>query len=279
MLACENIIEHIASYLQIDPLSIRRLNLYKEGDVTTYGQRLEQWNVPRLLDELIESSDLVQRQKAVEQFNRANNYRKRGLTVIPNKFSIGYMVPFMNQAGALALIYKDGSVLLSHGGIEIGQGLHTKMIAIAAESLRCDIDCIRVSETATDKVPNASATVGSNASDLNGMAVQIACEQLRERLDTLLVDGDASVSWKDLVKRAYFSRIDLCARGFYSAPGKFEFDLANNRAHSNYFTQGAAVTEVELDVLTGDWHLLRVDIIMVDLVLARIVQRWHLTSF
>jgi xanthine dehydrogenase molybdopterin-binding subunit B len=117
MLACENIIEHIATYLKVDPLVIRHLNLYKEGDLTHYGQPLEQWNVPRLLDELVKSSDFVQRQKNVEEFNHANTYRKRGLTIVPSKFSIGFLAPFLNQAGALVLIYKDGSVSLNHGGM------------------------------------------------------------------------------------------------------------------------------------------------------------------
>jgi xanthine dehydrogenase molybdopterin-binding subunit B len=145
----------------------------------------------------------------------------------------------------------------------MGQGLHTKMIAIAAEVLRCDIDRIRISETSTDKVPNASVTAGSNSSDLNGMAVRLACEHLREKLDTLLVGDNVNIPWEGLIKQAYFARIDLCAHGFYSAPGKFELDFSQNRAHHSYFTQGAAVTEVELDTLTGDWHLLRVDILMV----------------
>jgi xanthine dehydrogenase molybdopterin-binding subunit B len=145
----------------------------------------------------------------------------------------------------------------------MGQGLHTKMIAIAAEVLRCDIDRIRISETSTDKVANASTTAGSNSSDLNGMAVRFACEQIRERLDTLLVGENVNMPWEGLIKQAYFSRINLCAHGFYSAPGKFELNFAENRAHTKYFTQGAAVTEVELDTLTGDWHVLRVDIHMV----------------
>jgi xanthine dehydrogenase/oxidase len=119
MLACETVVEHVAAYVKVDPLVIRRLNLYKEGDLTHYGQRLEQWNVPRLLDELVISSDFVQRQKSVEAFNRANNYRKRGLSIVPNKFIIGFAVPFLNQAGALVLIYKDGSVVVNHGGISI----------------------------------------------------------------------------------------------------------------------------------------------------------------
>jgi xanthine dehydrogenase/oxidase len=119
MLACETVVEHVAAYVKVDPLVIRRLNLYKEGDLTHYGQRLEQWNVPRLLDELVISSDFVQRQKSVEAFNRANNYRKRGLSIVPNKFTIGFAAPFLNQAGALVLIYKDGSVVVNHGGISI----------------------------------------------------------------------------------------------------------------------------------------------------------------
>jgi xanthine dehydrogenase/oxidase len=263
MLACETIVEHVASYLKRDPFTIRSHNLFKEGDTTHYGQVLEQWNVPRILDELTKSSDFIQRQTNVKEFNRQNLYRKRGISMIPNKFGIGFTVQFLNQAGALVHIYKDGSVLLTHGGIELGQGLHTKMISIAAEVLGCNVDRIRISETATDKVHNISPTGGSVSSDLNGMAVKDACEQIRQRLDTLITDNNVSISWEDLVKQAYFARVDLCARGFYRTPNMFDADFTQNRANYNYFTQGAAVTEVELDVLTGDWHLLRVDILMV----------------
>ncbi|CAF1001889.1 unnamed protein product [Rotaria sp. Silwood1] len=262
MLACETIVEHIAAYLKCDPFTIRCLNLFKEGDVTHYGQILELWNVPRILDELTKSSDFIQRQINVKEFNRKNMYRKRGISMIPVKFGIGFTVQYLNQAGALVHIYKDGSVVISHGGVELGQGLHTKMIAIAAEILACDVDRIRISETATDKVHNSSPTVGSVSSDLNGMAVRHACEQIRQRLDTLIVDNNVHISWEDLIKQAYFARLDLCARGFYIIPNMFDADFTKNQANFNYFTQGAAVTEVELDVLTGDWHLLRVDILM-----------------
>ncbi|CAF3626478.1 unnamed protein product [Rotaria socialis] len=262
ILASENIIEHIASYLKMDPFNIRQLNLFKEGDTTHYGQILEHWNVPRILNEIITSSDLVTRQKQVDEFNRTNIYRKRGISIIPTKFGIGFLLRFLNQAGALVHIYKDGSVLVSHGGIEMGQGLNTKMIAIAAEVLGCGVHRIRISETASDKVPNASSTGGSVSSDLNGMAVKHACEQLRERLNTLIVDNNAEISWENLVTQAYFSRLDLCAHGFHATPNMFDYDLSQNRAQYNYFTQGAAVSEVELDTLTGDWHILRVDILM-----------------
>lgn len=263
MFACETIVEHVAAYLKCDPFSVRCLNLFKEGNMTHYGQVLELWNVPRILDELKESSDFIQRKSNVEEFNKKNPYRKRGISMIPVKFGIGFPAQFLNQAGALVHVYKDGSVVISHGGIELGQGLHTKMIAIAAEVLDCDIDQVRISETSTDKSHNQSPTGGSISSDINGMAVKHACQQIRERLDTLCMDENVKLSWKDIVQRAYYSRIDLCARGFYATPNMFDMDFSKNTANYNYFTQGAAVTEVELDVLTGDWHLLRVDILMV----------------
>lgn len=268
MLACETVVEHVAAYLKHNPYDIRCLNLFKEGDTTHYGQVLELWNVPRILDEITKSSDFIQRQTNVKEFNQQNKYRKRGISLIPNKFGIGFTVQYLNQAGALVHIYKDGSVLVSHGGVELGQGLHTKMISIAAEVLDCNIDRIRISETATDKIHNVSPTGGSISSDINGMAVKHACEQLRQRLDTLINDNNVqNISWEDLIKKAYFARVDLCARGFHVTPNMFDMDFSQNRANYNYFTQGAAVTEVELDVLTGDWHLIRVDILMVSKIL------------
>ncbi|CAF4473070.1 unnamed protein product [Rotaria sp. Silwood2] len=262
MLACETIVEHVAAYLKCDPFDIRRINLFKEGDTTHYGQVLEQWNVPRILDELNKSSDFIQRQNNVEEFNQKNMYRKRGISMMPVKFGIGAPNEFYDQAGALVHVYKDGSVVISHGGVEMGQGLNTKMIAIAAEILSCGVDRIRISETATDKVHNATVTGGSVSSDRNGMAVKHACEQIRQRLDSLIVDKNVNISWKDLVKQAYFARLDLCARGFHPILNLFDANFTKNQTKYSYFTQGAAVTEVELDVLTGDWHILRVDILM-----------------
>lgn len=237
-------------------------NLFKEGDRTHYGQTLECWNIPRIVDELIQSSQFKQRQIQMKQFNELNPYRKRGICLIPNKFGIGFVVNFLNQAGALVHIYKDGSVVLCHSAVEIGQGIHTKMIFIASEILRCNVDRIRISETATDKSHNMSPTGGSISSDLNGMAIQDACQQLRQRLDSIEKCSNSDLSWEDLIQQAYYQRIDLCARGFYKTPNMFDMDLTQNRATYNYFTQGAAVSEVELDVLTGDWHLIRVDILM-----------------
>ena len=146
----------------------------------------------------------------------------------------------------------------------MGQGLHTKMISVAAEVLRCDVNRIRISETSTDKVPNTSPTAASVSSDLNGMAVQDACEQLRHRLDRFIEETrEDQLPWNELVDRAYLQRVDLSAHGFYATPEMIDADFTQNRAKFNYFTQGAAVSEVELDTLTGDWHLRRVDILMV----------------
>ncbi|CAF2816169.1 unnamed protein product [Rotaria sp. Silwood2] len=262
LFGCETIVDHIATYLKLDPLIIRRLNMYKEGDLTHFGQPLERWNIPRLMDELVKSSDFIQRQKSIEEFNKLNTYRKRGITILPTKFGIAFTSKFLNQAAALVHIYKDGSVLVSHGGTEMGQGLHTKMVSVAAEVLGCNVNRVRISETATDKVANTSPTAASASSDLNGMAIRIACEQIRERLNKLLVDDDANLSWENLIKKAYFSRIDLCAHGYYATPDPLGADFPQNRANFNYFTQGAATAEVELDTLTGDWHILRADILM-----------------
>ena len=146
----------------------------------------------------------------------------------------------------------------------MGQSLYTKMISIAADVLRCDVNRVRISETSTDKVANTSATAGSVTSDINGMAVQNACEQIRQRLDKFILDKDAAnLSWEELIQKVYLARIDLSAHGFYATPHMIEMDLPHDKASFNYFSQGAAVVEVELDTLTGDWHLLRVDILMV----------------
>ncbi|CAF0786586.1 unnamed protein product [Adineta steineri] len=262
LFGCETIVDHIATHLKLDPLVIRRLNMYREGDITHFKQPLERWNIPRLMDELLISSDFNQRQKSIEEYNKLHTYRKRGITILPTKFGIAFTAKFLNQAGALVHIYKDGSVLVSHGGTEMGQGLHTKMISVAAEALSCDVDRVRISETATDKVPNTSPTAASASSDLNGMAIRIACEEIRERLNKVAANYNTNLSWEDLIKKAYFSRISLSAQGFYATPEPLGADFANNEVHFNYFTQGAAVSEVELDTLTGDWHILRADILM-----------------
>lgn len=192
---------------------------------------------------------------------RQHRWRKRGMSVIPTKFGIAFTEKFLNQAGALVLIYMDGSVLLSHGGTEMGQGLHTKMLQVASRTLGVDIAKIHISETSTDKVPNTSATAASAGSDLNGMAVLQACEILSKRLQPYR-EKNPKGKWEDWVSTAYFDRCGLSATGFYATP-EIGYDFKNNIGKPfNYFTYGVACTEVEIDCLSGDHQAIRTDIVM-----------------
>lgn len=192
---------------------------------------------------------------------RQHRWRKRGISVIPTKFGIAFTEKLLNQAGALVLIYVDGSVLLSHGGTEMGQGLHTKMIQVASRALGVDISKIHISETSTDKVPNTSATAASAGSDLNGMAVLEACETLKKRLQPY-INKNPDGKWEDWVSAAYVDRVSLSATGFHATPD-IGYDFKNNVGKPfNYFTFGAACSEVEIDCLSGDHQVIRTDIVM-----------------
>ncbi|XP_021921362.1 xanthine dehydrogenase isoform X2 [Zootermopsis nevadensis] len=261
MFFAENMIRHIASYLEKDPLEISSMNLYKEGDTTHYNQPLEHCTVRRCWDECLERADYNSRKMKVDEFNRQNRWKKRGMSVVPTKFGISYTLLFLNQSGALVLIYDDGSVLVSHGGTEMGQGLHTKMIQVASRALDISADFIHIAETSTDKVPNTSATAASCGSDLNGMAVLDACETLRKRLEPFKA-ANPKGKWVDWVRAAYCERVSLSATGFYSTPG-IGYDISKNEGIPfKYFTYGAACSEVEIDCLTGDHQVLRTDIVM-----------------
>ena len=169
----ENIVSNVASYLKMDPLVVRSLNLYQEGDRTHYNQTLDHCTLERCWSECRVSSRLDERRSSIDSFNQANRYKKRGIAMVPTKFGIAFTALFLNQAGALVHIYKDGSVLLTHGGTEMGQGLHTKMIQVASRALGVPVEDIFISETSTDKVPNTSPTAASVGSDINGMAVLV----------------------------------------------------------------------------------------------------------
>lgn len=173
MMFTENIFDQISDKINMDPVRLREINMYKEGDQTHYGQVLEYCTVPRCWSECKESSDYSRRRLEVEAFNKENRWKKRGLSLIPTKFGIAFTALFLNQAGALVMVYRDGSVLISHGGTEMGQGLHTKMIQVASRAMKISSDKIHIMETSTDKVPNTSATAASAGSDLNGMAVLV----------------------------------------------------------------------------------------------------------
>lgn len=261
MFVTENIIRQIADYLELDVVKLSELNLYKEGDFTHYNQQLINCTLDRCWRECLTSSRYNERIIEVQRYNRENRFKKKGLAVVPTKFGISFTVLTLNQAGALVHIYTDGSVLISHGGTEMGQGLHTKMIQVASRVLKVNPDKIHIVETATDKVPNTSATAASAGSDLNGMAVMNACEQIMKRLQPI-IDSNPKSSWEDWIKAAYNQRISLSASGFYRTPNiGYSFDT-NSGNPFNYFTYGVACTEVEIDCLTGDHEILRTDIVM-----------------
>ncbi|KAG2484282.1 hypothetical protein HYH03_016926 [Edaphochlamys debaryana] len=252
-------IEQIAKTVGKPDAAIRSLNMYNEGDTTHFGQVLEACRARACWDKVMADSDYDRRMAAVEAFNAEHRWRKRGLAATPTKFGISFTTKFLNQAGALVHVYLDGSVLVTHGGVEMGQGLHTKMAQIAAQALNVPLSKVFISETSTDKVPNASPTAASASSDMYGAAVLDACRQINERLEPYKSKLAEGGSWKDVVNAAYLSRVDLSAHGFYITPDITGF--GGNRPF-NYFCFGAAVSEVELDVLTGDMQVLRSDLVM-----------------
>ncbi|XP_072388344.1 xanthine dehydrogenase-like isoform X1 [Diabrotica undecimpunctata] len=261
MFLAENIAQHIADYLRIDPVIVSELNMYHEGDITYYNQKLENCTLRQCWRECMESSNFHKRRRNIREFNRLNKYKKRGISIIPTKYGICFTGTYLNQAGVLVLIYTDGSVLISHGGIEMGQGLHTKMIQVASRALGVPVENIHISETATDKVPNTSATAASTGSDLNGMAVVNACDKLNERLKPYK-EANPEASWEDLIKTAYLDRVSLAATGFHKTPDLgYNFETGEGRLF-NYFTYGAACSEAEIDTLTGDHKVLRTDVVM-----------------
>ncbi|XP_029282570.1 xanthine dehydrogenase/oxidase isoform X2 [Cottoperca gobio] len=261
MMVTESWITDVAQTLGRPAEEVRRLNLYVEGQSTPYNQMLGQFTLDRCWDECLSRSGYQQRHAAVNLYNKQNRWTKRGLAIVPTKFGISFTALFLNQAGALVHIYADGSVLLTHGGTEMGQGLHTKMVQIASRVL--DIPCskIHISETSTNTVPNTSPTAASASSDLNGAAVQNACEILATRLEPFKTKNPKGL-WEDWVKAAYFDRVNLSANGFYKTPDLgYAFDSNSGRAF-NYFTYGVACSEVEIDCLTGAHKNLSTTIVM-----------------
>ncbi|XP_037751532.1 xanthine dehydrogenase/oxidase isoform X2 [Chelonia mydas] len=240
---------------------VRKLNLYNEGDLTHFNQKLEGFTLRRCWEECLVNSKYDARRKLIDEFNRQNRWKKRGIAIIPTKFGISFTLSFLNQAGALVHVYTDGSVLLTHGGTEMGQGLHTKMIQVASRTLGIPTTSIHLSETSTNTVPNTSATAASVSTDLNGMAVFRACETILERLKPFKRSNPKG-SWKDWVGAAYIDCVSLSATGFYRIPD-LRYDYEKNEGNPfNYFSYGVACSEVEIDCLTGDHKNLRTDIVM-----------------
>jgi xanthine dehydrogenase/oxidase len=271
MMVMEHILEHAAHVLNIDPVQIRSTNMYPpptSGEsATPYGQSVDTERIHRLWSEVFEKSNYKERKRQVDEFNQKNRFKKRALSVIPTKFGISFTASFLNQGGALVHIYHvDGSVLISHGGIEMGQGLHTKVAQVAASELGVELEKVFIAETSTDKVPNSSATAASVGSDLYGMAVKDACRQLRERLDKFREEkrkqGIEYKTWVELVDAAYHFTVNLSAQGFYRTPDLY-MDWEAGRGHPfSYFTYGAACSQIEVDTLTGDFNIQQTDIVM-----------------
>lgn len=262
MFIAETYMEEIADHLSIPVERLREINMYKPHEITHFNQELKDWYVPLMYQQILKGADYEERRKAVEQFNHEHKWKKRGLAIIPTKFGISFTAIFLNQAGALVHLYHDGSVLVAHGGTEMGQGLHTKMTMIAAQALGVPLSDVYVSETATNTVANTSSTAASASSDLNGYAIYNACEQLNERLQPYKEKLGKDAKMKDLVHAAYFDRVNLSANGFYKTPDIGYMWGPNTGQMFFYFTQGVTAAEVEIDTLTGDWTCLRADIKM-----------------
>jgi xanthine dehydrogenase large subunit len=291
MAGMETVIDCIARYLKKDAALIRRLNFYgmTENNTTHYGQEVELNRLPEMYDQLLASSEYTSRRKAVQQFNAENEFYKKGIAFTPVKFGISFTTSFLNQAGALVNIYKDGSVLINHGGTEMGQGLNTKIMQIAAAELGVNSQHIKVNATNTSKVPNTSATAASAGTDLNGMAVKNAIDALKERIAAVIADEfskknehakshawdlvfaddkisdrqypERTISFAEAMPIVHFNQVSLSAAGFYRTPD-IGWDKATGWGKPfNYFAFGMCVSEVLVDTLTGFYKNLRTDIL------------------
>ena len=284
MLVIEDILGRCAPLLGIDadgtaPAQLLQRRVRARRTASRCGTRS---GSPRSWQQVIENGDVVARQHEIAEFNAAHEHTKRALAITPVKFGISFNLTAFNQAGALVHVYKDGSVLINHGGTEMGQGLHTKMLQVAATTLGIPLHKVRLAPTRTDKVPNTSATAASSGADLNGGAIKNACEQIKARLldvagsqlginaaDVRIVDGvarglgtsDACVEWDDLVRTAYFQRVQLWAAGYYRTEGLHWDSSVMQGTPFKYFAYGVAASEVEVDGFTGAYRTRRVDIV------------------
>ncbi len=284
MMIIERAMDDIARVVGKDPLDVRLQNLYRPGaDKTHYDQTVETETLPLLLNQLIESSEYRLRREEISAFNQQSPILKKGLALTPVKFGISFTAQHLNQAGALIHVYTDGSIQVNHGGTEMGQGLNTKVAQIVAEEFQVHIDTITLTATRTDKVPNTSPTAASSGTDLNGKAAQAAAQIIKQRLIDFLMEkhavaaddiqfadshvhvktaeGTLSVSFPDLCQQAYFARVSLSSTGFYKTP-KIWYDRDNAKGRPFfYYANGASVSEVIVDTLTGEYRVLRADLL------------------
>jgi xanthine dehydrogenase large subunit len=281
IIAAERWIEDIAYALGKDPLEIRKANFYgtTTNNMTPYHQVVEDNIIHRIVDELEESSDYQKRRADILVFNKTSPILKKGIALVPVKFGISFTATWHNQAGALVHVYRDGSIHLSHGGTEMGQGLHIKVAQVLADAFGVPLDRVKITASNTGKVPNTSATAASSGTDLNGMAAWDGARQIKERLIAHAAEkyqlqpsevvwegagvraGAHYVGFDDLVMSAYMARVQLSAAGFYKTP-KIHWDRTTGRGHPfYYFSYGAAVAEVTIDTLTGEYQFDRADVL------------------
>ncbi|OUS38902.1 xanthine dehydrogenase molybdopterin binding subunit [Rhodobacterales bacterium 56_14_T64] len=300
MVGIERVMDHIAHDLGLDPVAVRQLNYYdapgadqggaapqtprsisgkKKDNTTPYGMPVSDFELHGMTAQLLESSDYVARKAEIAEWNKGQDQLKRGIGFSPVKFGISFTLTHLNQAGALVHVYQDGSVHLNHGGTEMGQGLFQKVAQVAASRFGIGMHLVKITATDTAKVPNTSATAASSGSDLNGMAVQAACDTIRDRMaeylaerhqitpaqvrfeDGMVIAGGDEMTFEDAAMLCYQGRISLSATGFYKTP-KVEWDRIKGQGRPFfYFAYGAAITEVVVDRLSGESRILRADIL------------------
>ena len=285
MIGIEQIMDKIAVHLDKDPIEVRKLNYYPDYEVETpqstpYGQIVKDGLLTKITNELLKTADYHTRRQQINDYNETNPVLRRGLGFVPVKFGISFNRTMLNQAGALVHVYSDGSVHLNHGGTEMGQGLHTKIIQIVADVFGLESSDVRISATTTGKVPNTSATAASSGTDLNGMAASRAANAIKKRMaehlakmcqcDATLIDfqdgqvklpAGQSYYFSDAARICYEGRISLSATGFYATPEIYWDDAKLKGSPYFYFAYGAALCEVAIDTLTGESRIIRTDIL------------------
>ena len=280
MVFCERMMDALAITLGVDPLDMRKRNFYRpEGGTTPYGLEVSDNIIHELVNELEATSDYRARRATVAAFNASSRILKKGLALTPLKFGISFTLPHLNQAGALVHVYSDGSIMVNHGGTEMGQGLYLKVAQVVAEEFGVGLDRVKITATTTAKVPNSSPTAASAGSDLNGMAAKNAVGKIRGRMaevaagllnvtaadvrfrDGRVLGGNQSIGFDELAKKCYLSRVHLSDTGFYATPG-ITWDRPNKTGRPFlYFAYGAACAEVTIDTLTGELRIDRVDLL------------------
>uniref|UniRef100_A0A8C4VEH4 Aldehyde oxidase 1 n=1 Tax=Falco tinnunculus TaxID=100819 RepID=A0A8C4VEH4_FALTI len=260
-LVTETWITGVADKTGLSPEKIREINMYKEIEQTHFKQKLDPQNLIRCWNECMEKSAYYSRKTTIEEFNKQNYWKKKGIAVVPMKYPFGLGTRYLTQAAALVHIYTDGSVLLTHGGIEMGQGIHTKMIQVASRELNIPMSYIHFCETSTTTIPNACASAGSAGTDVNGMAVKDACQTLLKRLQPI-ISKNPKGTWNDWIKEAFEQSVSLSATGYFRGYNeKMDWEKGEGQPFT-YFLYGAACSEVEINCLTGDHKNLRTDIVM-----------------